>query len=294
MRMRRLEMACGRLQPQLVSPPALTPGHKTCARPRLITALLLAIVAGNAPAHEPANDILYQVSTIDALLAGVYDSVAPVGEVLDHGGFGIGTFEALDGELIALDGVVYQAASDGAVNRMPRSTGTPFMAVTRFSADQRFQLAGPLDFEAFQTRLKARFPSRNLFYAIHADSGFEHIRYRSVAPQTKPYAPLAEVVRQQVVFDQQDIAGTLIGFWCPQFAQGINVPGFHLHFLSADRRHGGHVLGFTLNQADVRIDYTEGWEIMLPTTPAYLQADLEADRTAELHAVEQAKPERAN
>jgi acetolactate decarboxylase len=256
---------------------------------RLVAGLLLGLFVGHASANESGNDVLYQVSTIDALLAGVYDGVATVGEVLEHGGFGIGTFEALDGELIALDGVVYQAASDGAVNRMSADTETPFMAVTHFLPDQQLSIVGPLDLVGFESQVQARLPSRNLFYAVHADAGFAQIRYRSVARQQQPYAPLAEAVDQQVVFEQRDVAGTLIGFWCPAFSKGLNVPGFHLHYLSADRKHGGHVLGFTLDQAEVRIDHTGGWEIALPASPAYLEADLQDDRSAELHAVEKAQ-----
>jgi acetolactate decarboxylase len=273
---------------------ASSPSRRLPGGWRLISGLLLGLLLGHAWAQERSTDVLYQVSTIDALLAGVYDGVATVGEVLEHGGFGIGTFEALDGEMIALDGVVYQAASDGSVNRMPADTRTPFMAVTRFAPDQQVSLTGPLDLAGFQAQVQARLPSRNLFYAVHADAGFAHIRYRSVARQVKPYAPLAAVVEQQAIFEQRDVAGTLIGFWCPAFAKGLNVPGFHLHFLSADRKHGGHVLGFTLDEVRVRLDHTDGWEIALPATPGYLQADLQDDRSAELHAVEQARLPKAD
>jgi acetolactate decarboxylase len=291
----RPKQIVGRLgRSQSVCRLSLPPSREVSIAFLLLAALLDGFCAGTASAQQHHRDLLYQVSTIDALLAGVYDGVATVGEVLERGGFGIGTFEGLDGELIALDGVVYQAASNGSVNRMPPDTRTPFMAVTHFLADQQLTMTGPLDIAGFQAQIQARLPSRNLFYAIHADAGFAHIRYRSVARQDKPYAPLVELVREQAIFEQRDVAGTLIGFWCPAFAKGLNVPGFHLHFLSADRKHGGHVLGFTLEQAEVRVDHTDAWEIALPATPAYLKADLQGDRSAELHAVEQARPAKAD
>src|SRR5512137_1292807 len=59
------------------------------------------------------REVLYQVSTIDALMQGVFDGVEPVAELKKHGDFGIGTFDALDGEMIVLDGIVYQAKADG-------------------------------------------------------------------------------------------------------------------------------------------------------------------------------------
>lgn len=253
----------------------------------LLTAL--GLVVAIAAQADDDNDVLYQVSTIDALLSGVYDSVATVGSVAEHGNFGLGTFAALDGELILLDGIIYQAAVDGAVNVMPPATGTPFIAVTRFEPDQVLEVPTAQDYMAFQQWLEDKLPSRNIFYAVRVEGGFASITYRSVPPQKKPYAPLAEITREQIVFERKNITGTLIGFWCPAFAKGVNVPGFHLHFLSADRRHGGHVLNFSVEQATVGVDETAGWDIKLPMVAGYLDANLSTDRSTELHAVEQGK-----
>jgi acetolactate decarboxylase len=252
-----------------------------------VTAFALAL-ALTARADE-SRDVLYQISTIDALLSGVYERAATVDEVAAHGDFGLGTFEALDGELIALDGIVYRAAVDGSVKPVPPATGTPFMAVTRFEPDRALSVEKPLDYASFTQWLEAELPSRNIFYAVRVDARFSRISYRSVPRQAKPYPPLQEVVRQQAVFERAGIEGTLIGLWCPAFAKGINVPGFHLHFLSADHSHGGHVLGFSVEEGTVRLDETNGWEVELPEEPAYLKASLEDDRSAELQTVEQGK-----
>ena len=88
----------------------------------------------NAPATD--HDTLYQVSTIDALMQGVFDGVQPVGELKRHGDFGIGTFDALDGEMIVLDGVVYQAKADGRIYPVKDSATTPFATVTHFTKDR--------------------------------------------------------------------------------------------------------------------------------------------------------------
>jgi len=253
---------------------------------RGIAPILALALAVSAQADE-GRDVLYQVSTIDALLSGVYDSADSVGAVTAHWGFGLGTFDALDGELIALGGIVYRAASDGSVTKVPPSTGTPFMAVTHFETDRVLPVEEPLGYGAFKPWLEAALPSRNIFYAVRADARFARISYRSVARQTKPYPPLLEAARHQAVFERTGIEGTLIGFWCPPFTKGVNVPGLHLHFLSADHRDGGHVLDFSMERGTVRLDETYGWDVQLPKVPAYLKASLDDDRDTQLQAVEQ-------
>ncbi len=252
---------------------------------RLLPLAALAI-ALNAQAGGP-RDTLYQVSTIDALLSGIYDPLVRLGDVLPHGDFGLGTFEALDGELILLEGKVYRAGADGTVTLRPPATGTPFVAVTQFDTDQVLEVPAGLDYAGFKTWLESHLPSRNIPYAVRLDGRFDQVSYRSVPRQSRPFRPLGEV--QQSFFEQGATAGTLVGFWCPDFTKGVNVPGFHLHFLSDDRRHAGHLLDFRLASGKVQLDLTDDWDVKLPMTPAFLDRDLAGDRSAALHAIEQGK-----
>jgi acetolactate decarboxylase len=249
------------------------------------TGMLIA-VAFCAQAQDK-RDVLYQVSTIDALLSGIYDSVATVDDVLDQGDLGLGTFDAADGEMMVLDGVVYQATFDGSMNVMPPSTGTPFMAVTHFVPDRVLDAPELDNFAAFSAWLEGHLPSRNIAYAVRVDGHFANITYRSVPRQHKPYPPLIDVIRNQAVFERKEVEGTLMGFWCPTFMNGVNVAGLYLHFLSADRSVGGHVLNLSLKEAKVGIDDTNGWDVQLPMVPAYLNADLGADQGSDLKNAEQ-------
>lgn len=63
-------------------------------------------IMGTASTAYSSDDILYQVSTINALLEGIYDGDTSYGELKQHGDFGIGTFSGLDGGMIELDGTV--------------------------------------------------------------------------------------------------------------------------------------------------------------------------------------------
>ncbi|MBK5968848.1 MULTISPECIES: acetolactate decarboxylase [Thiorhodovibrio] len=256
--------------------------------PTLI-ALTMQAVTPQVVLAQSDRDTLFQISTIDALLAGVYQPLATLDEVLTHGDFGLGTFAGLDGELILIDGDVYQAASDGQVRTMPGDTATPFISLTWFDADEHLEPPSDQDYAAFKTWLEERLPSRNLTYAVRVEGNFAKVHYRSVPGQKPPYRPLKEVAAEQTYFTRENISGTLIGFWCPSYVKGLNVPGFHLHFLSNDRESGGHLLDFTLSEGKVTLDPTTGWALEMPMDKAFLQADLSADRAQALHSVEQGK-----
>ena len=252
--------------------------------------LYLAILgmAASVGAAEPtgqSRDILYQASTINALLAGGYAGILTCGELTRHGDFGLGTFEALDGEMIVLDRTVYQVRNDGTVQTAGPAVLTPFANVTFFEPDVTFELRGIESLDRLQKEIERRLVNRHIFYAIRLDGAFDALKVRSVPKQTKPYPKLAEVVKHQSVFELKDIKGTLIGFWCPAFAQALNVPGFHLHFLAEDRKSGGHVLDCRLKEGKVSLDLTAGFTLQLPEK-GFGQLDLSGSRAKELDAVE--------
>lgn len=250
--------------------------------------LMLLGMAGTAPAAEPAertNDILYQASTINALLAGHYDGILTCAELMRHGNFGSGTFEALDGEMIVLDGTVYRVSSDGSVHTPGPTNMTPFANVTFFEHDETFELRGIGNLIQLEKEIERHLVNRNIFYAIRVDGVFDVLKVRSVPSQTKPYPKLADAVKHQSVFNLKDIKGTLIGFWCPEFIGALNVPGFHLHFLSDDRKSGGHVLDCRLREGKVSLDLTAGLTVQMPEK-GYGQLDLGGSRTQELNSVE--------
>jgi len=253
----------------------------------LIGALFLAtILCGSNPAFCAERDTLAQVATIDALLGGLYDGVATVGSLKDLGDLGVGTFDALDGEMVVLDGRIYRVASDGRASVVPDGETTPFAAVTFFHPDREMALPAGTDLKSFQAMAESSVPSSNLFYAFRLEGRFRTVRTRSVPRQEKPYRPLVEVVKNQSVFDFRDVEGTVVGFYCPPFVKGINVPGYHLHFLTADRTAGGHVLGFTIGKATLKIDTLSRFVLQLPETKAFAGADLRQDRKEELERVE--------
>ena len=215
--------------------------------------------AGARPHHT-----LFQTSTIDALLEGEYDGDVSFAELEDRGDFGLGTLEALDGEMVALDGGFYQVRSDGLAYTIDRRTKTPFAVVTFFEPNLSRTLATPLDLRTFCARLDHLLGAEASCYAVRVDGHFEYVKTRSVPRQRKPYPPLAEVVKRQPTFESRDVRGSLVGFRFPHYAQGLNVAGYHFHFITADRSKGGHVLEFRLARGELAIDSEADLRLELP------------------------------
>lgn len=104
--------------------------------------------------------------------------------------------------------------------------------------------------------------------------------------QEPPYRPLTEVVAEQHVFELTDVEGSMVGFRFPAYAEGIEVGGYHLHFISADRTRGGHVLDSRSRGPRVRIDPSNDLHVELPPQVDLADPDLAAETHAAVTAVE--------
>ena len=255
-------------------------------QPSFLIVVLLLFVAGCA-SPLPGGDTITQVSTIDALLAGAYDGDTPCAELLRYGDTGIGTFDDLEGEMVVLDAKLYQVKADGGVYTPPPVIETPFAAVCRFQSDMTVPLEGRLRYDDLREQIDGAVPNKNVFCAVTITGTFSHMKTRSVPAQKKPYPPLVEVTKHQSEFLMADVEGTIVGFRCPPYVKGINVPGYHLHFISADRRRGGHVLEFEMVSGRCDVDVLNKLYVVLPADGASLKdIDLSRDRGTELEQVE--------
>lgn len=253
----------------------------------IILYALAVLTSAAAVRAQEVRDVLFQVSTIDALLDGVYDGAVGVDSLLEKGDTGLGTFHALDGEMAVIDGVAYQVRADGSVRPAVSGESTPFAAVTPFEADLTLTLGNVSSMAELTSALEALLPNPNLFYAVRATGRFDSVRTRSVPRQAKPYPPLAEVAAHQPTFDFSNEPGDLVGFWSPAFSKGLGVPGFHLHFVNAERSGGGHMLDCAFESLTISLDETSAFTVLLPESEDFAGTDLGRDRGGELHSVEQ-------
>jgi len=237
-------------------------------------------------AAQDTRDTLYQVSTINALLLSVYDGIVPISEARLHGDTAIGTTDGLDGELIGVDGDYYVIRTDGVAYPLEDTTTTPFISATFFDPDITIHAEKIADISQFEDQLEAGLPSANMCYAIRIDGTFDYIKTRSVPKQVRPYPKLAEVVKEQTEFEFHNTTGTIVGFWSPEFVSGLNVPGYHIHFITADRTAGGHVLDLRMTGGDIELDITPDLFIVLPTEGDFYQVNLTEDLSSALETVE--------
>jgi acetolactate decarboxylase len=231
------------------------------------------------------DSAVYLSAPINALVEGFYVENTTIADIKVHGDFGLGTFNFLDGEMVLLDGIFYQIRSDGNVYSIGDNEQSPFACVTFFSPDTFDDINSNIESTDFYSFLNRLIPSENMLYAIRIDGFFGHIRTRAV-PKSENYRPLVEATKNQPVFDFYDVKGSLAGFYTPRFMESLNAPGYHLHFLTEDRRHGGHLIECSLKKVRIGIQHVPKLEVGLPVTLDFLTADLTRDIGKDLDKAE--------
>jgi acetolactate decarboxylase len=220
---------------------------------------------------------LYLSTPVNAIAEGLFEQNVPLVEIRKHGDFGLGTFNDLDGEMVLLDGIVYQITADGRVATIEdEQTLTPFACVTFYRPISHDELNEELTYGAFLDWLFRLLPSPNLFYALRIEGEFASIKVRSV-PKQENYRTLAEVTREQTLFQFDDVSGTVVGFFTPTFMSSLSVPGLHLHFISADFQSGGHLLECRPRKIRVGVQFIRHVELVLPLNLDYLTWDFQRD-----------------
>ena len=226
------------------------------------------------------GNILYQVSTKSALSGGSFGGVITAGELKQHGDFGLGTFEGLDGEMIVVNGSIYHATYDGKVSVAGDNASIPFAQVTYFKADRTVPVNvsaevthyganatvtvnSPYNYTQLVSVLNTYIPPNGTFYAIRIDGNFSYMKIRAAPGEEPPYTSLTDALKNESIFELHNVSGTLVGIYSPEYSDGIGFPGYHFHFISDDRTHGGHVYDFTADGEDAQLDTIPGFYLDL-------------------------------
>ncbi len=245
--------------------------------------------AASSDSSTGGRDVINQVSLLQGLTFGDYNGSVPVSQLKKLGDIGIGTFDALNGELIMLEGTVYRAASDGTIEVVPDDEKIPFANVTFFDSDEVIKLNNIDNVNTLKAELdkKVNEAGKNRFYMIKAEGTFTKMNVRSELPQKKPYKPLAKVLEtDQTFFNYENIKGTVVGLYCPEYMNDLNAVGWHFHFISEDRKAGGHVLDLSATETNVTMDRTDYFSMTLPDNEMFNEFDLTIDQSEDIKKVE--------
>ena len=270
----------------------------------LAAAIMLSLAAcstqqpENNSSEQPVNnneqkkndsETIYQVALLQSLTQGYYDGIIKVSELKEHGDIGIGTFEGVNGEMIVLDGKVYQALGDGTVQEADENETVPFSNVTFFDSDVSVKLKDIKGMASFKSELDRTVAEKgkNMFYAVKVTGTFEKMFVRSELKQEKPYKSLDKALEtDQREFSYENITGTVVGLYCPDYMGGLNATGWHFHFISDDRTKGGHMLGLSFKEATAELDMTPSFDMMLSDNGDFQSMELAKDVNDAIKKVE--------
>ncbi|MCV9933588.1 acetolactate decarboxylase [Flavobacterium sp. LS1R47] len=247
----------------------------------IITTISFLAVNGQVQEEKP----IFHYSVMDAMRNGVYIGDLSIKSLGAKGSFGLGTYNHLDGEIIALDGVFYRIASNGHVSKAEYKREVPFAAVTFFRADKKYEMSGIKNIEMLQKEIMSKLPSANTPYAIRIETVFESIVVGGANKlEEMNTTGLAELMKTRPLYKKEHVSGTMVGFYNPPTFASIDLSPFHFHFISDDKTFGGHLVSGELSSVKIKISIDEkpGYEVLLPKqnktfdTPWPQQSDIKS------------------
>jgi acetolactate decarboxylase len=216
------------------------------------------------PAPSPSANTLFLSSTLAAFLQGDYYGSIDIASLSKHGDFGLGTFDQLDGEMLALDGRFYQISASGKVKSAQPTMTSPYAALSFFKPTQKIEINKSMRCKELYSYLDSLRSKTTPMYAIKLSGSWSKLTTRSIAAQTEPYQPFEKVRSQQQVFNLENIKATLAGFWTPAYLTAISPPYYHFHALTDDHKAGGHVLDCQTQSLTIELSPINQLQIILP------------------------------
>ncbi len=257
--------------------------------------ILASVLAGmmmccTGYAASADRECLSQVNLLQSLAQGYLGGSFTVKDLRALGDTGIGTFKGVNGEMIVLDGTVYQALGSGKVVVADDAEIVPFSNVTFFEKDISLNLSDVADKAALENILTqtVRENGENSFYMVKLHACFSHILFRSEYGSSEPFPTLVEALKgKQTEFIEKDITGTIVGLYCPPYMGGLNSTGWHFHFLSDDKKKGGHVLEVSVKDGEAQLDKTNKFSMILQDDAVFQKMNLARDMSEDIRSAEQ-------
>lgn len=260
---------------------------------KTIFTLSLSIALGsNSLQAQNKENTLFTAGFANAFIGGLYDGFYPFSQLKQHGNFGLGAPDKLDGELLVLDGKIYQTQHTGKTFEIKDAALTPFSVVNFFKADKRVLVKNGTSKTQLYKLIDSLVSNPNAILALHIKGKFKSVKTRAFPPvEAKPYTPLAQMLDKQQFFTYQNISGDFVGYNIPAYMEGANISGYHFHFINEAKNSGGHVIDFLTDNVILEIDYLNSFAVQVPETEDFKKFDFSKDRSAEVRSVENGKKE---
>ena len=238
------------------------------------------------------RETINQVALLQSLALGNFEGSITVKDWKKFGDTGIGTFDGLNGELIALDGVIYQGDQNCRAKIMRPTDTIPFSNITFFDKDFSINVNNLETKAALEEKLNecVQKEGANSFYMVKIPATYSEILIRSEAKQNKPYPTLVQALQAtQKEVTLKNIRGTIVGLYCPAYMSSLNSVGWHFHFISADKKFAGHVLELGISSGEVQFDKTDNFAMRVPNNKDFQDLNLGKDLSEDIRKAEQDK-----
>lgn len=219
------------------------------------------------------KNTLYQYSTLEALLNGVYEGNITINDLLEKGNLGLGTLNGGDGELIIIGGAAYQACADNTINKLSGNELIPYGGIVKFEKNKEIKIVSTQNSLKLKEEIKRTLDSKNIFSAIKITGKFKKMHVRILPKQHKPYQKLVDAVENQPEYIENNLEGDIVGFYAPILFQGVAAGEFHLHFIDKDKKFGGHILDFEIDKGLVEIQSLDKLLQEFPTNKEFQSGD---------------------
>lgn len=215
---------------------------------------------------------LFQLGNASALFSGAIEGHMTYRQLKSKGDFGLGTFNGIQGEMVALDGHFYKISQKGKTIPVDPVWKTPFVELVRFTQNESAYFDKINSYAVLKKTITEKLDNKNIPYAVKVTASFQYLKLRSRSPRAA--LQVSDVIEE--TYSVRNTKGTLVGFWFPDYLPSLTIPGFHFHFIADDRQMSGHVLEMKADNVNVEINAVNQIELAFPLTRVYKNAIITA------------------
>lgn len=203
------------------------------------------------------------------LMNTIYEGTITAKEMKSLGDIGVGVSNHLNGELTAVDGVIYSIAADGTATVAPDDLQAPYMSMIRFEPTHLITLKNIDSFKELSDRVSEEIESVNSFYVFRARGRFNHTRLASAHGVEDEDVDFFEYLNSRQMYELEETDGTLVGIYTPDYLGVISIPGLHFHFQNADNTIGGHLEDIRFDTIEFQVQEFNRIDLALPNVEEF-------------------------